>query len=98
MASATTSSVPYAAPTKHTTSSSAEDASKSNKACHEIQDELPNIIRTIQPVQVDIGNDDSIDALYNEIESKDEKLDILVNNAGITSHLSPSPICMNIVF
>jgi NAD(P)-dependent dehydrogenase (short-subunit alcohol dehydrogenase family) len=70
---------------------------KSKEASEEVQAEFPDTRSTIQPVQIDIEDDDSIDALYNELESKDETLDILVNNAGTTYHLF-MPIFMKIVF
>ena len=55
---------------------------KANKAAETARAEFPKSASTIQTVQIDIEDDDSINALYDDIESKFGKLDILVNNAG----------------
>ncbi|KAF8862566.1 NAD(P)-binding protein, partial [Acephala macrosclerotiorum] len=44
---------------------------------------LPNIRGTVEPIQLDVTSDSSVDAAAKWVEEKYGRLDILVNNAGI---------------
>ncbi|KAM0427928.1 hypothetical protein ACHAPT_007388 [Fusarium lateritium] len=56
--------------------------SNADKAIAELKDEFPDVKSTVEPVQIDIADDESIRKLFEHVESKYGKLDVLVNNAG----------------
>jgi NAD(P)-dependent dehydrogenase (short-subunit alcohol dehydrogenase family) len=45
---------------------------------------------SIEPVQIDIEDDDSIEALVETIKQKYGRIDVLVNNAGTSTSRCPS--------
>ena len=58
--------------------------SKGEEAVKAIKSERPGDPSTaITSVQIDIENDDSIDALYSLVETRHGRLDVLINNAGM---------------
>lgn len=44
---------------------------------------LPDVHGTVEAVQIDVTNDDSVDSAVEHIASKHQRLDVLVNNAAI---------------
>lgn len=65
---------------------------KANKAVEKIQSEYPDSPSSPTAVQIDIEDDESIDALYQQVTSKFGRLDILVNNAGMSACFRPKPL------
>jgi NADP-dependent 3-hydroxy acid dehydrogenase YdfG len=55
---------------------------KAKKAVQDVTSEFPETSSKVQPVQIDIEDDGSIQAAAQFIESNFERLDALVNNAG----------------
>ncbi|RMJ18428.1 hypothetical protein BHE90_001307 [Fusarium euwallaceae] len=55
---------------------------KAQAASESARAEFPNSKSNIRPVQIDISDDKSIDALFNLIKADYGKLDALINNAG----------------
>ncbi|KAJ1325161.1 retinol dehydrogenase 14 [Microdochium nivale] len=55
---------------------------KAADAIKKVQQEVPGSASTVEPVQVDISSDDSIQAAYDAVKQKYGRLDTLVNNAG----------------
>ncbi|KAI9152382.1 Short-chain dehydrogenase/reductase tropE [Paramyrothecium foliicola] len=55
---------------------------KAQAAAESARAEFPNSQSNIRPVQIDIQDDKSIDALFNEVKGTYGKLDVLINNAG----------------
>ncbi|KAJ4128311.1 hypothetical protein NW754_002303 [Fusarium falciforme] len=56
---------------------------KAQSAAESARAEFPNSQSSIRPVQIDIEDDKSIDALFNEVKGNYGKLDALINNAGV---------------
>ncbi|KAF5023178.1 hypothetical protein F66182_4759 [Fusarium sp. NRRL 66182] len=56
--------------------------SNADKAIAQLNSEIPGSESTVEPVQIDITVDESIDKLCETVKSKFGKLDVLVNNAG----------------
>ncbi|KAF4976419.1 hypothetical protein FZEAL_6899 [Fusarium zealandicum] len=55
---------------------------KAQSAAKSAAEEFPNSQSSIRPVQIDIQDDKSIDALFNDVKEKYGKVDVLLNNAG----------------
>ncbi|UPL04126.1 hypothetical protein LCI18_015060 [Fusarium solani-melongenae] len=55
---------------------------KAQAAAESARTEFPNSKSNISPVQIDISDDKSIDALFNLIKGDYGKLDAMINNAG----------------
>ncbi|KAF4966879.1 hypothetical protein FSARC_5492 [Fusarium sarcochroum] len=64
------------------------DEYKGDEAAMELRS-LENIKGTVGSIQLDVTNDDSVDAAAHTLASEWGRLDILVNNAGIISTSSP---------
>ncbi|KAM6517857.1 hypothetical protein FSOLCH5_006626 [Fusarium solani] len=56
--------------------------SNADKAIAQLKEEFPDVKSTVEPVQIDIADDESIRKLFEHVKSKYGKLDVLVNNAG----------------
>ncbi|RSL59700.1 hypothetical protein CEP54_007190 [Fusarium duplospermum] len=56
--------------------------SNADKAIAQLKEEFPDVKSTVEPVQIDIADDESIRKLLEHVKSKYGKLDVLVNNAG----------------
>jgi NAD(P)-dependent dehydrogenase (short-subunit alcohol dehydrogenase family) len=62
---------------------------KAKKAAEDARAEFEDSQSRIYPVQIDIEDDGSITALFNEVKEKFGKLDVLINNAGNTPITTP---------
>jgi len=58
------------------------DIEKAKNAAKALETEIPNSLSTVETVQIDIEDDDSISKAFEHISSKYDRLDILINNAG----------------
>ena len=56
---------------------------KAEQAANVIMNEFPSSPSKIWPVQIDIEDDQSIQAIFNVVQQNFGRLDALVNNAGI---------------
>lgn len=56
--------------------------SNADKAIAQLEEEFPHDKSTVEPVQIDIADDESIRKLFEHVESNYGRLDVLVNNAG----------------
>ncbi|KAM0197352.1 hypothetical protein ACHAPQ_006693 [Fusarium lateritium] len=64
------------------------DEAKGEAAVEELRS-LENIKGTVSSMQIDVTDDESVDAAAQTLASEWGRLDILVNNAGILSTISP---------
>jgi NAD(P)-dependent dehydrogenase (short-subunit alcohol dehydrogenase family) len=55
---------------------------KATKAIKEIQNECPKATNKIEPLQVDLTSDESIESAFEKVKSGPGFIDVLVNNAG----------------
>lgn len=55
---------------------------KAQKAASDVLAEFPQTASHVSPIQVDIEDDASIEAAFEEVQTKFGRLDALVNNAG----------------
>lgn len=55
---------------------------KANAAAIKAREEYSDTASTIQPIQIDIEDDASIDRAFEEVSSKFGRVDVLLNNAG----------------
>lgn len=55
---------------------------KANEAIKEIQSECPEATNKIEPLQVDLTSDESIESASEILKSGPGYIDVLVNNAG----------------
>lgn len=55
---------------------------KAHAAIEKLKKEVPNTKSTVEPVQVDITSDESIEKVFEEVKKKYGRVDALVNNAG----------------
>lgn len=55
---------------------------KATNAVSEVTKEYPDSKSTVEPVQIDIESDESIDQAFKTISQKYGKIDVLINNAG----------------
>ncbi|CAK7204728.1 hypothetical protein SEUCBS139899_007488 [Sporothrix eucalyptigena] len=44
---------------------------------------------TVEPLVLDVGSDDSIEAAVQAVQAKHGRLDVLINNAGISNYADP---------
>jgi NAD(P)-dependent dehydrogenase (short-subunit alcohol dehydrogenase family) len=58
------------------------DIAKAEAAKEQVLKESPKSSSSIQAVQIDVEDDDSISHLFKEVESQFGRLDVLINNAG----------------
>lgn len=64
---------------------------KADDAAKKALTEFPETRSRIQAVQIDIEDDQSIEALYQQVRSEHGHLDILINNAGAQRESEESP-------
>lgn len=55
---------------------------KANAAAKEAREEYPDTASTIEPIQIDIEDDESISKAFENVESQYGRVDVLLNNAG----------------
>jgi NAD(P)-dependent dehydrogenase (short-subunit alcohol dehydrogenase family) len=60
------------------------DLSKANAAVEKAQKKFPTSPSSLNAVQIDIEDDDSISQLFDHVSTTYGRLDILINNAGNT--------------
>jgi NAD(P)-dependent dehydrogenase (short-subunit alcohol dehydrogenase family) len=72
----------YASPTAHTILMGSRSLNKARAAISTLQSEIPDSKSEIVPLQIDIEDDNSIENVFKEVETKYGKVDALVNNAG----------------
>ena len=58
---------------------------KAEQAADAIMKEFPSTRSRVWPVQIDIEDDESIQGIFDEVETKFGRLDALVNNAGMSA-------------
>lgn len=56
---------------------------KAEEAANAIKKEVPSTRSKIWPMQIDIEDDESIQRIFDDVQSKFGRLDALVNNAGM---------------
>lgn len=56
---------------------------KAEQAANSVMKDFPSTRSRIWPVQVDIENDESIQCMFEEVQTKFGRLDAMVNNAGM---------------
>lgn len=56
---------------------------KAEEAANAIMKEVPSTRSKIWPMQIDIEDDESIQRMFDDVQSKFGRLDTLVNNAGM---------------
>lgn len=56
---------------------------KAKKAAETAKNEYSQTKSTLSPVQIDIEDDDSINALYEHVQKTYGRIDTLINNAGM---------------
>ena len=64
---------------------------KATQAAKAVLSNLPATKSTVSPVQIDIEDDESIQALFELVKAKFGRLDALVNNAGMGFPFPRSP-------
>src|SRR5690625_565141 len=65
--------------------------SNADGAMADLKDLLAETKSTVEPVQIDVTDDDSINAAAQLVESRVGKVDVLINNAGSCSPWPPFP-------
>lgn len=58
---------------------------KAEEATNAVMKEFPSTRSRVWPVQVDIEDDESIQSIFAEVQTKFGRLDALVNNAGMNA-------------
>lgn len=56
---------------------------KAKKASEDAKTEFPQTKSVLSPVQIDIEDDNSINALFDHVQKTYGRLDTLINNAGL---------------
>ena len=57
--------------------------SKAQEAAKAATTEYPSSPSKIHPIQIDIGDDESIEKAFNQVKTTFGHIDVLLNNAGI---------------
>jgi len=60
------------------------DLEKGKKALEQIRAEVPSVTSTVELLQLDVTDDDSIKKAYEHVQSTQGRLDALINNAGMS--------------
>ncbi|KAF4556882.1 Short chain dehydrogenase-like protein 53 [Elsinoe fawcettii] len=58
------------------------NVNKASDAIKSLQGEVPDTKSALEPLQVDIENDDSIQKAFETVRTKHGRVDVLINNAG----------------
>lgn len=64
---------------------------KADEAIKVLQAELQSITNTVQPIQLDLVSDESIQNAFEKVQAEYGRLDILINNAGESHFNNSSP-------
>ena len=59
---------------------------KAQQAADAMSKDFPSSPSKLWPMQIDIEDDESIQRIFDEVQTKFGKLDFLVNNAGTRTH------------
>lgn len=71
---------------------------KAASAIETLKNEVPESTNTVEPVQVDLTSDDSIEKAFEQIKASPGRLDVLVNNAGAAFNESPDKVSLREAF
>jgi NAD(P)-dependent dehydrogenase (short-subunit alcohol dehydrogenase family) len=85
----------YASSTAYTILMGSRSLDKAHTSIATIQSEVPDSKSEIVALQIDVEDDASISAAFNQVSSQYGKLDTLVNNAGTSSLLSLQHLAPN---
>lgn len=58
---------------------------RGHQAAARLRSELPSTTNTVEPLQLDVLSDASIESAFSAVQSAHGRLDVLVNNAGLAS-------------
>jgi NAD(P)-dependent dehydrogenase (short-subunit alcohol dehydrogenase family) len=72
----------YASPSTHTILMGSRSLTKATDAIATLVAEIPDSKSSIEPLQIDIEDDESLEAAFEYVKSKYARIDTLVNNAG----------------
>ena len=61
---------------------SSRSLEKGEEAIDKLRHECPNATNTLELVQLDLANDESIDQAFAQVQAQTGHIDALVNNAG----------------
>lgn len=61
----------------------ARSLEKANGAIEKLHKECPDLTNTVEPLQVDLTSDDSIEKAFEQVKKGPGHIDALVNNAGM---------------
>lgn len=65
---------------------------KGKVAVESLHKECPNTPNTVEPLQVDLTSDDSIQTAFEKVKTSHGRIDVLVNNAGTSLFHDTIPI------
>ncbi|KAK1833667.1 hypothetical protein QBC39DRAFT_254038 [Podospora conica] len=57
---------------------------RGNDAAAQLRSELPSTTNTVEPLELDLVSDTSIQSAFTTVKSAHGRLDVLINNAGLT--------------
>jgi NAD(P)-dependent dehydrogenase (short-subunit alcohol dehydrogenase family) len=80
----------YASPSAHTILMGSRSLDKASEAIKTLKQEITSAKSTIEAIQLDIEDDESIQKTFKYVENKYGRIDALVNNAG-PSPFTPPP-------
>ena len=60
----------------------ARSAAKASAAVESLRKDCPETANVVEPVEVDLNSDDSIERAFAEVQRSPGRLDVLINNAG----------------
>jgi NAD(P)-dependent dehydrogenase (short-subunit alcohol dehydrogenase family) len=72
----------YASPSAYVILMGSRSLEKANEAIKTIQAEVTSTESSIEPIQIDIEDDASMETAFKHVEAKYGRIDTLVNNAG----------------
>jgi NAD(P)-dependent dehydrogenase (short-subunit alcohol dehydrogenase family) len=79
----------YASSSAHTILMGSRFLDKASDAIKTLHEEITGAKSTIEAVQLDIEDDESIEKAFKYVKNKYGRIDALVNNAGNVSHIHP---------
>ena len=56
-----------------------------HEAAAKLRDELPDTANSVEPIQLDLNSDTSIQSAFETVQASHGRLDVLINNAGLTA-------------
>ena len=67
---------------------------KAEQAVDAVMKEFPSTASRVWPVQIDIEDDESIQRVFDEVQTRFGRLDALVNNAGMNAGECHEQYCL----